>query len=127
MTIFCTIFMLFSLTLAYEVGMLPQALPRGRASTSFGGAAAAELHADTGAGLVAMAAETLSALAEAARTPSRPSDFAHAEVQNISVVMPCFGQSAFLEEALASVIHQLYPPVEIIVVDDGSEDKCGEP
>jgi len=41
------------------------------------------------------------------------------------VVMPCFGHAAFLEEALASVIHQIYPPVEIIVVDDGSEDKCG--
>ena len=45
---------------------------------------------------------------------------------NITVVMPCFGQSIYLEEGLRSVLAQTYPPVEIIVVDDGSEDKCGE-
>ena len=39
--------------------------------------------------------------------------------------MPCFGHVKFQEEAIASVVHQQYPPAEIIVVDDGSEDKCG--
>ena len=101
--------------------MLPQALPHEGGTTSFPTVAAAELHVGTGAGMIKMAAETLSALAEAARTPVRPFEF-HAinAVQNISVVMPCYGHSAFLEEALASIIHQLYPPVEIIIVDDGS-------
>jgi glycosyltransferase involved in cell wall biosynthesis len=45
---------------------------------------------------------------------------------NITVVMPCFGQVAYLEEGLRSMIAQQYPPAEIIVVDDGSEDRCGE-
>jgi glycosyltransferase involved in cell wall biosynthesis len=45
---------------------------------------------------------------------------------NISIVMPCFGQSAFLEEGLTSVIAQDYPAAEILVVDDGSTDKCGD-
>ena len=45
---------------------------------------------------------------------------------NISVVVSCFGHSAFLEEALASLVDQKYPPAEIIIVDDGSEDACGE-
>jgi hypothetical protein len=44
---------------------------------------------------------------------------------NISVIMPCYGQSRFLEEGLRSVLEQQYPAAEIIVVDDGSEDNCG--
>ena len=34
--------------------------------------------------------------------------------------------NAFLEETLASVVHQQYPPAEIIIVDDGSEDRCSK-
>jgi hypothetical protein len=45
---------------------------------------------------------------------------------NISVIMPCYGQIAYLEEGLRSILNQQYPPVEIIIVDDGSEDNCGE-
>ena len=45
---------------------------------------------------------------------------------NITVVMPCFGQVPYLEEGLRSILSQQYPPAEIIIVDDGSEDHCGE-
>ena len=59
--------------------------------------------------------------------PPRPAALAAlTHLPNISVVMPCYGHVKFQEEAIASVVHQQYPPAEIIVVDDGSEDKCGE-
>ncbi len=41
---------------------------------------------------------------------------------NISVIVPTFNRAHTLERALNSVIHQTCPPVEIIVVDDGSND-----
>ncbi len=57
--------------------------------------------------------------------PMEPLYF-HAPTPNISVVVPCFGHSDFLKEALASLIAQHYPPVELLVVDDGSKDNCGQ-
>jgi glycosyltransferase involved in cell wall biosynthesis len=40
----------------------------------------------------------------------------------ISVVIPAYNASAYLAEALESVRQQTAPPIEIIVVDDGSTD-----
>lgn len=40
----------------------------------------------------------------------------------ISVVMPCFNAEHFLRQALDSVLDQSYANLELIVVDDGSED-----
>lgn len=40
----------------------------------------------------------------------------------ISVIMPCFNQEAFIEDAVASVFNQTYSNVFLIVVDDGSTD-----
>jgi glycosyltransferase involved in cell wall biosynthesis len=40
----------------------------------------------------------------------------------VSVVIPAFNAAAYVNEAIDSVLQQSYKPIEVIVVDDGSED-----
>lgn len=40
----------------------------------------------------------------------------------ISIVIPCYNGAAFLRETLQSALSQTQPPLEVIVVDDGSTD-----
>ncbi|MGN6614043.1 MAG: glycosyltransferase family 2 protein, partial [Candidatus Nitrosocosmicus sp.] len=44
----------------------------------------------------------------------------------VSIVIPTYNRSAFLKEAIQSVISQTYRPIECIVVDDGSTDNTKE-
>lgn len=44
----------------------------------------------------------------------------------ISVVMPCHNAAPYVAEAVASVLGQSYPHLELIVVDDGSTDGSSE-
>lgn len=44
----------------------------------------------------------------------------------LSVVMPTYNRVLYLQEALASVAEQLYRPLEVIVIDDGSTDATAE-
>lgn len=44
----------------------------------------------------------------------------------ISVIVPIYQVEAYLEECLDSILNQTYRHLEIILIDDGSPDRCGE-
>ena len=44
----------------------------------------------------------------------------------ISIVVPIFNVEQYLEKCILSIINQTYKNLEIILVDDGSTDNCGE-
>lgn len=44
----------------------------------------------------------------------------------VSVIVPIYKVEKYLEKCLDSIIKQTYKNTEIILVDDGSPDKCGE-
>lgn len=44
----------------------------------------------------------------------------------VSILVPVYNVQHYLEECLFSLINQTYHNIEIILIDDGSPDKCGE-
>lgn len=47
-------------------------------------------------------------------------------MKKISVIVPVYNVEQYLEECLHSIVNQTYWNLEIILVDDGSTDKCPE-
>lgn len=43
-------------------------------------------------------------------------------MKTVSVVMPCYNDGEYIEQAVASLRAQTYSDIELIVVDDGSDD-----
>lgn len=44
----------------------------------------------------------------------------------ISVIVPVYNVETYLEKCITSIVKQTYCNLEIILVDDGSQDRCGE-
>ena len=44
----------------------------------------------------------------------------------ISIIVPVYKSELYMVRCLDSIVHQTYRNLEIILVDDGSPDKCGE-
>ncbi len=115
---FVLIFVIFCFMLGFEALMLPKSV------LSLPLAEAAPVPADAAAATVRSAASA--ALAAITGGGGEPPFRVLRASPNISVVMPCFGQTQYLDEGLRSVLAQQYPAAEILVIDDGSEDRCGE-
>lgn len=58
------------------------------------------------------------AIAGGAPRPIRPD---HDRARSVSVGIPVFGTVAFLDEAVASVLAQTQAPLEVLLIDDGSQ------
>lgn len=44
----------------------------------------------------------------------------------VSIIIPVYKVEKYLNECVQSVVNQTYKDLEIILVDDGSPDKCPE-
>ena len=52
----------------------------------------------------------------------------HSEIQDkrVSIIIPCYNQEQYVAEAIESALNQTYPNVEIVVVNDASNDNSSK-
>lgn len=46
--------------------------------------------------------------------------------ERISVIIPVYKVERYLDKCVKSVLEQTYPNIEVLLIDDGSPDRCGE-
>lgn len=44
----------------------------------------------------------------------------------VSIIVPCYKSEKYLNRCITSLVTQQYSAIEVILVDDGSPDRCGE-
>lgn len=44
----------------------------------------------------------------------------------VTIVIPCYNHSQFIQQSIQSIVDQTYENIELIVIDDGSQDKSVE-
>ena len=44
----------------------------------------------------------------------------------ISIIVPVYKVAPYLRQCVESIINQTYRDLEILLIDDGSPDECGE-
>ena len=44
----------------------------------------------------------------------------------VSIIVPVYGVEAYLDQCINSIVEQTYQNIELILIDDGSSDRCPE-